>query len=76
MSKNQDDQAPALAPVDLPAQAADGVTLDEFCTRLSKNDKRVELIGGFHYTEKAAGRIKAAEGEYQNRYAAFSNQPV
>jgi hypothetical protein len=52
------------------------LTLDEFCLRLSKSDKRVELIGAFHYTEKAAGRFKDAEQNYQTRFEAFVNKPV
>lgn len=60
----------AEAPVNEP------ITLDEFCTRLSMSDRRVELIGGFHYTEKQAGHIKDAESEFQSRFTAFATKPV
>jgi hypothetical protein len=52
------------------------VTLNEFCTRLSMTDRRVELIGGFHFTETLAGRLKDAESNYQARYTAFLTKPV
>ncbi len=52
------------------------LTLDEFCSRLSINDRRVELIGAFHSTEKAAGRTKDLESKYSARYTAFINQPA
>jgi hypothetical protein len=52
------------------------ITLEEFCTRLSMSDKRVELIGGFNYTETAAGRIKDAESDFQARFTAFTTKPV
>lgn len=58
------------------AAAPEQLTLDEFCTRLSKDDKRVELIGGFYHSETAAGRIKDAESEFQARFAAFATKPV
>lgn len=56
--------------------AAPELTLDEFCTRLSMKDKRVELIGAFHFTEKAAGKIKDAESAFEERFAAFATKPV
>lgn len=52
------------------------LTLDEFCSRLSSTDKRVELIGGFYATEKATGRIKDIESRYAARFADFINQPA
>lgn len=58
------------------ASDAEPVTLDEFCMRLSKSDKRVELIGAFHFVENKAGRLKDAEHKYQARFEAFVNKPV
>lgn len=52
------------------------LTLDEFCSRLSATDKRVELIGGFHSVEKAAGRVKDLESAYVARFTDFINQPA
>lgn len=52
------------------------LTLDEFCIRLSKEVSAPELIGAFHYTEKAAGRHKDFEAAYRKRYAAFAELPA
>lgn len=52
------------------------LTLDEFCTRLSNTDKRVELIGGFAHSERAAGTIKDTEPAFKARFAAFATKPV
>jgi len=52
------------------------LSLDEFCSRLSSSDKRVEMIGAFHHTEKAAGRNKDIESAYIARYSDFINQPA
>lgn len=61
---------------DAPVAAPEPITLDEFCMRLSKTDRRVELIGGFAFSERADKRIKDLESEYQKRFVAFANQPV
>ena len=58
------------------AQTDFDLSLDEFCTRLSGGDRRVELIAGFHHTELVAGRTKGREAEYQSRYVAFATQPA
>lgn len=55
---------------------ADTITLDEFCTRLSTTDKRVEMIGAFNHVEKKAGRIKDTEENLRSRFDAFVNQPA
>ena len=52
------------------------LTLKEFCTRLSKTDKSVEMIAGFNYSETQAGRLKDSEGNFMSRYAAFQTQPA
>lgn len=52
------------------------LTLDEFCTRLSRTDRRVELIGGFEHSERVAGRVKDVESAYAKRYAEFCNKPA
>lgn len=65
---------PAAAPAD--EQSGFPLTLEEFCTRLSQSDRRVELIGGFHAMERAAGNTKDVESAYQARFEAFVNQPA
>lgn len=55
---------------------ADDITLDEFCQRKSRADKRVELIGGFHHNERQANHVKDSEANFEIRFAAFINKPV
>lgn len=52
------------------------VTLDEYCQRKSQADKRVELLGGFHQAERAAGNFKDAESAFDARLQAFSTKPA
>lgn len=58
------------------AEASAEVTLNEFCTSLSKTDKRVELIGGFNASETNAGHLKDTEANFRERFSAFINKPV
>ena len=60
-----------------PAQdQADELTLAEFCARLSRTDRRVELIGGFHAVTTRAGVIKDTEAGFAARFEAFATQPA
>lgn len=82
--------APAPAPVPVaPVTAAertvppemqpmrDGkVTLEQFCTTLSKSDKRVAMIGAFHTEEKLAKHWKDTPAGFKARYQAFCTRPV
>ena len=52
------------------------LSVDEFCTSLSQTDRRVELIGAFHSTEKQAGNAKDTRSAYFARYQAFINAPA
>lgn len=52
------------------------VSLDNFCSDLSQSDRRVELIGGFHYSERAAGRTKDTPSAFRARYVAFTTRAV
>ena len=52
------------------------LTLSEFCTRLSEKVSRPELLGGFEFVERRAGRIKDVESAYQARFDAFVKTPV
>ena len=56
--------------------AADELTLDEFCVRLSSTDRRPELLSGFHFTETRAQRLKDTEAAYRERFKAYVNTPV
>ena len=52
------------------------ITLDEFCRRHSKVDRRVELLRGFHSAEVRAGHAKDLEASYLARFKAFATKPV
>lgn len=52
------------------------LSLDEFCQRLSKTDRRVEMIGAFYSVEKAAGRTKGLTREFTSRFEAFVKSPA
>jgi len=67
-------QVPAVETV--AEQAEFPLTLEEFCIRLSVNDSRVELIGGFERQERLAGRVKDVESNFAGRFQAFTNQPA
>lgn len=47
------------------------ITLNEYCIRLSTTDNRVELIGGFEFVERHAGRNRDTYDNYAARYADF-----
>ena len=64
----------AIAVVEV--EAAPEVALDEFCGRLSETVRSPEVIGGFHYTERAAGRLRGTFEAYRARFDEFINKPV
>lgn len=52
------------------------IPLDEYCRRLSENDSRVELIGGFEASERASGRLKATVVAFDAAFSAFVSRPA
>lgn len=52
------------------------LSLDEFCTRLSLTDKRTEMIGAFHHSEKNKGVSKDSESNFNQRFAKFCKLPA
>lgn len=70
-------QTPAPAFMAQPAAAPDAfpMPLDEFCSMLSGEGPKVELIGGFHYSESAAGRSKDLPAAYRSRFDAYCKRP-
>jgi len=52
------------------------LSLEEYCTRLSAVDRRVELISAFHAEEALAGRVVDVESAYALRFDAFINRPA
>lgn len=69
MNNEPETQSPAV-------ESEQALALDEFCMRLSQSDRRVELISGFHFDEKVAGRLRDNEAAYKSRFDAFINKPV
>lgn len=69
-----------IQPSPAPAKDADvtdfPLTLEEFCTRLSATDKRVELIGAFFHDETQAGKVKDTHAAFTSRFTAFATKPV
>lgn len=62
--------ATATGPDDFP------IGINEFCIRLSGEDRRVEMIGAFHCAEQAAGRMKDTDAQYRARFVAFCSAPA
>lgn len=50
--------------------------LAEFCTSLSSEHKRPELIGAFHADELAKGRTHDLATAYRQRFDAFTKRPA
>lgn len=74
MAKGQSETSVDQPKAEVAKEAA--VSLDEFCMRLSKDDRRVESIGAFHHDEKKMGRIKDTEGNFRSRFDAFLKRPA
>lgn len=52
------------------------LSLDEFCQRFSKVDRRTVLLGAFHFEMRRAGRLVDTESEYRAAFAAFVVAPA
>lgn len=52
------------------------LSLDEFCTRISQSDRRVELIGGFHRHAQLAGVTSDTESNFRAQFERFLKQPA
>lgn len=50
--------------------------LDEFCTRLSATDKRVEMISGFHSFMKRGGQTVATQTVFEAAFRDFATRPM
>jgi len=75
-----DDDLNAPVPADLPpapppddGNAIIPLSLDEFCARLSRRDRRVELIAAFHFHLRHQRNLTfATEPEFFAQFAAFT----
>lgn len=63
----------AAAPQD---EVAEEMTLEEFCQRRSRSDRRVELLSAFHGEQTRAQQFKATEAAFAAALDKFANQPV
>lgn len=68
---------------DTDTQVADGaapdaypLSVEEFLSRLSQTDKRVELLGAFHADCQANGMTFATEANFLSALSSFAKQPV
>jgi len=66
----------AKAPTTEQPQAETPISLDEFCRRLSRTNRRVSLISGFHFSEQQAGNTRDLESEFAARFKKFTFKPV
>ena len=66
----------AAAPAEQAEQTEFPLTLEEFCSRLSATDRRVELISAFARSEKAERRNKALHSEFAARYDKYIKTPA
>jgi hypothetical protein len=66
--------APAIEappePVEIP------MSLDEFCQNFSKTERRVVLLGAFHFEMKRQKRLKDTDSNYRAAFAAFITAPA
>ena len=58
------------------APEAPELSLTEFCARLSATVRRPELLAGFEFSERTAGRVKDKPEAFQARFDKFCNKPV
>lgn len=72
-------QAPAAPAATEPtpiAVSGEPISIDEFCTRTSATDRRVEMLGAFALVERKAGRLKDTADAFAKRYQSFTTQPA
>jgi len=67
-----------MAKVEVKNESSEAIelSLDEFCARLSKSDKRVELIGGFHADAKKRGQHKDFDVGFLRAFESYASRPV
>lgn len=59
-----------------PAPAAIPMSLDEFCRDFSKTERRVTLLGAFHFEMKRQKRFTDTDSNYRAAFAAFITAPA
>lgn len=69
-------ETPPTPPVPPPDPVVEELTLEEFCMRRSRVDRRVELIGAFYADQTRTQQFKATEDAFAARLDTFANLPV
>lgn len=73
---NNESTAETTAPVVATAVAPVSLSLTEFCSRLSETVRSPELIAGFEFHERAAGRVQSDAAQFRTRFDEFVNKPI
>lgn len=81
MAKTQNESSaevltPVATPVAAPVDAPVSLTLTEFCSRLSETVRSPELIAGFEFNERMAGRVQSDAVQFRARFDEFVNKPI
>lgn len=66
------DVIPLTAPTGSDGNQPIALSLDEFCQRLSRKDRRVELIGAFHFDMTRRGKTWAHEADFDTAFHDFT----
>lgn len=68
---NDEDLPQTTAPAD-DGNRSIPLSLEEFCQRLSRKDKRIELVGAFHFAMTRRGLNWAYEAEFATAFHDFT----
>lgn len=64
------------AAIEAAPEAAIETTIDDFCRDLSRTDRRVELIAGFHHEQCARDHHKDTADAFAARFKSFCEAPA
>ena len=67
---------PESAPTTEASPTAIPMSLDEFCRDFSKTERRVTLLGAFHFEMKRQKRFTDTDSNYRAAFAAFITAPA
>lgn len=70
MAKTDNQVADGAAPDAYP------LSVEEFLSRLSQTDKRVELLGAFHAYCLSTGLLVATEADFLSALSSFAKRPA
>jgi hypothetical protein len=52
------------------------LSLEEYCLRRSRTDRRVEMLGAFESDARRNGHLRDTEPGFDARFTAFCNKPA